>query len=621
MLNFKKVILHNFGSYGHAEVDLENKGICLVSGRNNYKKDNALSNGSGKSFLWSGICYALTGETISGLKSNLKNINAEEDAASYVTVEFLSDADSYIITRHIAPKSDLKISKNDIDISGKGLRESEKKLGEVLPDLTKDLIASTIIIGQGMPNKFSSFSPSGRKDLLEKLTKSDFMVEDIRQRVTTRLTDLQRQVRDCEDNLLIHRTQNKTIENTLKVKEAELEKAVQPDFTALLDDLSKSIAETKQQYEVASAAVAEKEKDYADANTELLKLLETSNAEAAEEKEAYETAFRAKVTERAQKEAEAKTLARTIAELKAVIDTCPTCGQKLPGAVKPDTTAQETALAQLNTEIGAINKKVSEINAKHQDYQLQIKTKYETTISSLKLQLSALAAEKGSLQREVQALATRCAEYTEKYNKVIYEQENWDKYYARLQAEITGLQEEQSKNNSLILLLEANKQDIAEHLAVVKKMETLTKRDFRGYLLENIIKYIDQVAKDYCDIVFKTRDLEVYLDGNALDISYCGKMFDNLSGGEKQRVDLILQFAIRNMLNAYLNTSSNILVLDEITDFLDKQSCKAIMTLIEKELATIESVFVVSHHAAELELPIDSEIKVVKNEDGISEIV
>lgn len=621
MLSFKKVILHNFGSYGHAETNLENKGICLVSGRNNYKKDNALSNGSGKSFLWSGICYALTGETISGLRSNLKNINASEDAVSYVTVEFLSDADSYTITRHIAPKSDLKISKNDIDISGKGLRESEKKLGEVLPDLTKDLIASTIIIGQGMPNKFSSFSPSGRKDLLEKLTKSDFMVEDIRQRVTTRLTELQRQVRDCEDSLLIHRTQNKTIENTLKVKEAELAKAIKPDFTAQLAELTQLITDCRKQLEIASAGVAEKEKSHADVNAELLKLLETSNAEAAEEKEAYEAAFRAKVTERSQKEAEVKTLTRTIAELKAVTDTCPTCGQKLPGAVKPDTTVQETALVQLNIEIEAINKKVSEINTKHWDYQLQIKTKYESTIEGLKLQLRALATEKGNLQREVQTLTARCTEYTEKYNKIIYDQENWDKYYARLQTEIAGLQEEWSKNNSLILLLEANKQDIADHLAVVKKMETLTKRDFRGYLLENIIKYIDQVAKDYCDIVFKTRDLEVYLDGNALDISYCGKMFDNLSGGEKQRVDLILQFAIRNMLNAYLNTSSNILVLDEITDFLDKQSCKAIMTLIEKELTTIESVFVVSHHATELELPIDSEIKVVKNEDGISEIL
>lgn len=621
MLNFKRIILHNFGSYGHAETNLENKGICLVSGRNNYKKDNALSNGSGKSFLWSGICYALTGETISGLRSNLKNINASEDAASYVTVEFLSDADSYTITRHIAPKSDLKISKNDIDVSGKGLRESEKKLGEMLPDLTKDLIASTIIIGQGMPNKFSSFSPSGRKDLLEKLTKSDFMVEDIRQRVTTRLTELQRQVRDCEDSLLIHRTQNKTIENTLKVKEEELAKAIKPDFTAQLEELTQLITDCRKQFEAASAGVAEKEKSHADVNAELLKLLETSNAEAAEEKEAYEAAFRAKVTERSQKEAEVKTLTRTIAELKAVTDTCPTCGQKLPGAVKPDTTAQEAALAQLNTEIEIITKKVSEINARHWDYQLQIKTKYESTIESLKLQLKALATEKGNLQREVQALTARCTEYTEKYNKIIYDQENWDKYYVRLQAEITSLQEEWSKNNSLILLLEGNKQDIADHLAVVKKMETLTKRDFRGYLLENIIKYIDQVAKDYCDIVFKTRDLEVYLDGNALDISYCGKMFDNLSGGEKQRVDLILQFAIRNMLNAYLNTSSNILVLDEITDFLDKQSCKAVMTLIEKELTTIESVFVVSHHTAELELPIDSEIKVVKNEDGISEIV
>ena len=98
-------------------------------------------------------------------------------------------------------------------------------------------------------------------------------------------------------------------------------------------------------------------------------------------------------------------------------------------------------------------------------------------------------------------------------------------------------------------------------------------------------------------------------------------MFDNLSGGEKQRVDLILQFAIRKMLTAYLNTSSNMLVLDEITDFLDKQSCKAVMKLIEKELATIESVFVVSHHAAELELPVDSELKINKTEDGISEII
>ena len=44
------------------------------------------------------------------------------------------------------------------------------------------------------------------------------------------------------------------------------------------------------------------------------------------------------------------------------------------------------------------------------------------------------------------------------------------------------------------------------------------------------------------------------------------------------------------------------------------------MNLIEKELTNIESVFIVSHHADELGLPVDSEIKVIKNADGISQI-
>jgi DNA repair exonuclease SbcCD ATPase subunit len=120
--------------------------------------------------------------------------------------------------------------------------------------------------------------------------------------------------------------------------------------------------------------------------------------------------------------------------------------------------------------------------------------------------------------------------------------------------------------------------------------------------------------------VFGTRDLSLEITGNTLDITYCSKAFDGLSGGEKQRVDLILQLAIRDLLNSYLNLSANILVLDEITDFLDKKSCQAVMQLLEKELNTIESVFIISHHSEELSISVDSEIKVVKNENGISEL-
>ena len=188
------------------------------------------------------------------------------------------------------------------------------------------------------------------------------------------------------------------------------------------------------------------------------------------------------------------------------------------------------------------------------------------------------------------------------------------------QKEINKLEIEIAKLTNLIAITSLSKEDFDQRLAVIKKMDQLVRRDFRGYLLTNIINYIDERAKDYCNTVFGTRELSLSLNGNALDITYCDKLFDGLSGGEKQKVDLILQLAIRDLLMTYLGLSSNILVLDEVTDFLDKKSCRAVMQLLEKELHTVESVFIISHHAEELELPIDSELKVVKNKYGISEL-
>ena len=73
-INFKNLIIDNFLSIGHGEIDLENRGYTLIEGINNNPKDNANSNGSGKSSIVSALCFALTGETIQGISSNLKNI-------------------------------------------------------------------------------------------------------------------------------------------------------------------------------------------------------------------------------------------------------------------------------------------------------------------------------------------------------------------------------------------------------------------------------------------------------------------------------------------------------------------------------------------------------------------
>ena len=127
-------------------------------------------------------------------------------------------------------------------------------------------------------------------------------------------------------------------------------------------------------------------------------------------------------------------------------------------------------------------------------------------------------------------------------------------------------------------------------------------------------------AKEYARDIFGCDELEFKLDGNNIDIIYCNKMFESLSGGEKQKVDLIIQFAIRDMMSQYLDFSSNILILDEITDNLDAVGCNNVLNLISTKLNDIESIFIISHHADELAIPSDSEMVIIKDRNGISRV-
>ena len=623
MLNiqFKKITLHNFGSYSHAEVNLENRGFCLVLGKNNCAKDNAESNGSGKSFIWSGICYALTGETINGLTKNLRNINVS-DTEMYVQLEFNVDGNSYVIKRGQTgnPKT-LALFKNGIDISGKVYTETEAKVLAELPELTKDLIANTIILGQGMPSKFSSFNPSGRKELLEKLTKSDYMIEDIKTRVANRLQELNNSVRAYDDSLLVANSQLAMNAATLDKVTKQIAGAVKPDYQSDIDNIGAQIAKENDVVAELTKQLADKEAELEKANASLLQITSGKADRVTQLNEGYNKKYNEITKEKLSIEAQISALSREIKTLESITDVCPTCHQKIPGRVKPDTAAQKESVAKLTESLESrIKPALADCAAKYNNYMAQINAEFNEFLAKATADVASLKKQSAELKNSIQQHNSTIGSLQTKKTKLEYEQKNYDSW-------LQGLSDTKASAEAAIGELKNNIQKVADeraevqkHLAVVKKMETLTKRDFRGYLLANIISYINQTAKDYSKLVFGTEDLDVYIDGNNLDISYCGKMIDNLSGGEKTRVDLILQLAIRNMLKNYLNFNSNIIVLDEITDFLDKTSCKAIMGLIEKELVNIESVFIISHHADELELPVDGVLQVVKDENGISSI-
>lgn len=623
-MNFKfhKVIIDNFLSFGHAEVDLEERGYTLIKGINNNPKDAAKSNGSGKSTIFSAICYALTGETIQGLSSNLKNIFTDGDMKVRLDVKVDSDEFSIIRSKSSELKSDLKVYINGEDKSGKGIRESEEVLKEKIPDLSSDLIGEVILIGQGMPHKFSAYKASGRKELLEKLSHSDFMIEDVRNRVDRRIETLKK---DKEKNLLEQTSTNAkigTFEESIEKKEKELaDLMVDHHFDEKIKEIETQLAEKEKEQKELSSSIEEAKKILNEKTTELNALREKRQKELDGELFSFNEVNLTTKKEITEKETSIRLLREEITKLQSIKDVCPMCHQKLPHVHKQDTTEQETKKALLEEELKSLKEKDNKQTQNHTNYVTEIKNAYfenenllNCIINNSSNNISIGNNRYISISQMVQQLSINKA-------KLVQQKESLESDISKCSKELSEVKGRCEGARDHLLYLIRVGGGIDDHLQTANKMSTLIKRDFRGLLLANIIKYIDSKCKSYSKDIFGHDELDFALNGNNIDISFQKKPLEALSGGEKQKVDLITQFAIRSMMEEFTGFHSNILVLDEILDNLDSVGCDSVLNFITSKLSDIESIFIISHHADSLNIGNDSTITVVKDAEGVSSVI
>jgi len=685
-INFKKVIIHNFLSYGHAEIDLNDKSYCLVRGINNNPLDNALSNGSGKSSWSSAICWCLTGETINGLRSGLKNIYIDEKEC-YVTLYFSVDKDEFEITRYKEPKTYLKVVINGVDKSGKTFRDSELVLNQYLPDLTSQLLGSVIILGQGLPGKFTANTPAGRKEVLEKLSKSDFMIQDIKNKLNTVMTENNTKLREFEDTLLAKNSQKSIYlqqKETNTEKLAELSKPV--NFEELINETITNITNEENLLKTTVSTLTESASKLEEVGNKINQLNTDKNsalllennkfqelkAKNNEKSTSITTIFNTAkntltnnyntaktdittktMTKESELNAKINSLEAEIKKLDSITDVCPTCGQKLIGVTKPDTTAKKAEVLTLkeelkkivenktkaltealeiynkgltdaqtlyNTDNAEIIKKNNALQTLYNNNIAEINEQYTKDVSSLNLEYKNLK-DKIQLYTENKRLKeAKILDLNTQLSKLKIEKDNHQTKLKEVQDTLLSIDNNLKKIEEEILYNNNEKVVVEDRLAIDKKIDSLIKRDFRGFLLSNIINFINKKAKEYSSFIFGSDKLDFILDGNNIDISYSDKAFENLSGGEKQKVDLIIQFAIRDMMSEYLQFSSNILILDEIFDNLDSNGCNSVINLLSKKLNDVESLFIISHHADELEISYDCELIIEKNRDGISKV-
>ena len=483
---FKNVKLHNFMSYSDADVKLNRNGYVLVNGINNNPDDNAKSHGTGKSSLFSAISWALTGLTVSGSKE-VANIHTE--GTTSVELEFSVDNHVYAITRTKNP-SNLKIFIDGEDKSGKGIRDTEKLLAEYLPDITHSLLNSVIILGQGLPQKFTNNSPSGRKDVLEKLSNSDFMISDLKARVDKRRTQLQNDIRDCENNIT-----DLTARKEITTRRIE---SLNEELNSMTDD---TIDEYKIQIENLTNSVVSCDKEI-NKYTELIYNL-TSELNDIQEKitnsfnkytNGKETITVKDVSDVVDKiqllSADILSLKNEINKLDSITDICPTCGQKLPDVEKIDTTDKKEQLEKLNSEMVELMAKKKEIEEFNSEKIRAYDDKFQEEQKKDKELLNTLSANLSNAQESKSKAEQNKRLFESNIDTINFKLNSFEETKHKLKNEIEIEKINNEEFIEKILYYNKNKDNLTEHLNVNNKMSTILKRDFRGYLLTNVIDFI-----------------------------------------------------------------------------------------------------------------------------------
>ena len=615
-INFNSVTLCHFMSYEHVVFNLDRNGYIFITGVNNNEVDNAKSNGSGKSSLFSAICWCLTGETPNG---NKKVENIYLDGKTYVTVDFTLDGNHYVITRDKNP-SNLHIIINGEDKSGKGIRDTEKLLQEYLPDLTSNVINSVIILGQGLPKRFTNNTPAGRKEILEKLSNSDFMVEDIKERINAR-TELLRQENNTVTEFWVRNTNTKDLLEKQKLEDIIRLNSI--DIGKLEEELEDAReTKTKIEREVDSYKAAKEESQTALTTQQVLLENITNEYNVCYNKLPLieQSVIDGLVSTIATFKANLRSKQDEITKLKSVTDICPTCGQKIPGVVKLDTTQLEEECEQLSEKINEETTALNNAKDSNDNLVRKFNEEWDEKRKGINDSISMLRSDVSSYDNLINGAEFKYKEVSDKVLRLEIELNTINDTKKNLEDKIEELtkdieQLEEAVNNNKMAM-----EKIDKSLDVLSKMTTLLRRDFRGYLLTNIIDFIAGRLKVYSKQLFGTDDFVFELDGNNINISYDGKEYESLSGGEKQKADVIIQLSIRDMLCSYLNFSSNILVLDEITDSLDVVGSQNVLNLISTQLTDVSSIYIISHHT-DFSIPWDEEIIITKDNSKISRIV
>jgi len=570
MITLKNITLRNFLSIGQVTqaVNFDRKELTLILGENLDLGGDGARNGTGKTTLIQGLCYALFGVPINNIrKDNL--VNRTNAKSMLVTLDFNVNGTNYKIERGRKPNIlkfyvDDKLQKGQDDAQGEN-KETQGFIERTI-NMSVDMFRHIVALNT-YSEPFLALKANDQRSIIEQLLGITLLSEKAEV-----VKDL---IRQSKDNIQQEEFRVKAIEEANKRVKEQIESLIR----------RQKLWTTKHNEELENLAIEYDNLSQIDIDKELQlhKDLITYNNQILL-KNAYDSkidSLRKDITK------EDKNYNKLVAEVDSLKDhKCYACGQEFH---------DEQHRKVLENKFNLLTESKNLLD----DYKFQLNEMVASPVTVIKKPIThykteAEAVKHSSQIENVIKLIESKTNETDPYSEQITEMEN------------KALQEiDFEKINQLTRVMEHQK----------FLLDMLTSKDsfVRKKIIDQNLSYLNSRLTHYLDkiglphqVVFKN-DLQVEITelGRELD-------FDNLSRGERNRLILGLSFAFRDVwenLYAPINT----LFIDELIDSgLDTMGVEnSIAILKDMSRRRYKSIWLVSHRE-ELAGRVPNVLKVIK---------
>lgn len=539
--------------------------------------------------------------------------------------------------------------KDNIDISARNKTDTNKLILEIL-GINKNIFLDSVFLSQTVSTNLASLSPTQRKERLEILTNTDQVIntfkENLKEQQTlyeskcvetqleiNKIEGKQETIENQKQNLLIQIDNiNRQIEERNQLGNIEdIDRQIQ-NYNNEINNINKQIPEIDNKITIINNSI--KELNVEQGINETLK--HDKDLEIQDQRNIC-TNIQNEITRVTNiighNKVDIDRINKEIEEIKNS-DTCPTCGRKYDNVNEEHI---QKVIEEKNKEIKDLEDKNLENSEYVQNKQTELDKEIEkgkklkeefeelskvyrdknNEIDERQTNLLNTNNEKTQLLQNIQNIQQNINSLNKQKDTILkfeipdktqYEKmcDDIDKQIVELNDSINNLNKQLEENN--------------DYVGSIKHCLQLITKDFRTYLLQNSISYLNSLLKNYSQKLFSNEKDIIYItqDDIKLNIQLGEATYESLSGGEKTRVNIALLLAQKSLANVIGNISCNIIILDEILGYCDAQAEEKVIDLITTELEDLDSIYMVSHK--EIPIGYDTEILVTKNKQGLSTV-